>query len=144
MTDPTGPASIERVEAYLDDLGLEHFQPYEFLIATDRPGNERPPLAILPNIVPTAIVLDAVRKHYGRAIVITSCYRAPAYNRRVGGARLSQHQAFTATDFGVAGTPARDVAELLRSWRGRWFDAPRRISRICARNSSTSPVSPSW
>ena len=71
--------------AFIDELGLLHFQADEFLVATERPLNEAPPPMLWPNICATAIVLDQVRKHFGRATVITSCYRSQAYNGKVGG-----------------------------------------------------------
>lgn len=115
---------------YFDRFGIRHFAAREFLVSTNRPGNTLPPEFMWPNIVPTALVLDELRAHFDSPIVVTSCYRAPDYNRQVGGTPRSNHQAFTAADFGVAGVSPAEVAEFLRSWRGRWFRAPERIPRV--------------
>lgn len=111
---------------FVSSLELRYFRGYELLINTDRTGNEPPPQEIWPNIVATVRLLDLVRAHFRRPIVITSGYRAPEYNRKVGGAPLSQHQAFTALDFGVAGISPPEVGRLLRSWRdeGKWIPVP--------------------
>lgn len=121
---------LDEFRAFVRGLELDHFQPDEFLVSTDRSGNAFPPRALWPNLGATALILDQVRKHFGRALVITSCYRAGVYNEQVGGTVRSNHQAFTATDFGVAGASPADVAALLRGWRGRWFAAPSRFERI--------------
>ena len=43
-------------------------------------------------VVPAALdALQALRREWGRPIVITSGYRSPAYNRRVGGVAQSKH-----------------------------------------------------
>ncbi len=121
------PASFE---SFIASLQLKFFKPDEFLVATERPGNEPPPARLWPNICATALVLDRVRKHFGRATVITSCYRSEVYNRQVGGVARSNHKAFTAVDFGVAGVSPPAVAALLRSWRGEWFAAPLKFERV--------------
>ena len=100
----------KRFTEFIDGLSLEHFRAYEFLINTDRPGNRIPPRVLWGNIEPTAHLLELLREHYGRPIIISSCYRAPEYNKRVGGTPKSQHQQFTAVDFSVAGIAARNVA----------------------------------
>jgi hypothetical protein len=111
---------------FVSSLELRHFRAYELLINTDRTGNELPPQEIWPNIAATIHLLDLVRAHFHRSVVINSGYRAPEYNRRVGGAQLSQHQAFTALDFSVAGVSPREVGRLLRTWRdeGKWILVP--------------------
>lgn len=47
----------------------------------------------------TVELLDQIRNHYGLPVVILSGYRTPAWNRRVGGAKDSQHVKGTAADF---------------------------------------------
>ncbi len=65
--------------------------------------------------------LQALRDHFGRAIVINSGHRCPAYNRRVGGARQSQHLKGTAADFNIAGYTPDEVQEhLLARFLGRY------------------------
>ena len=51
---------------------------------------------------------DHVRSEIGRPIWITSGYRDPHYNRRIGGARRSQHVAGLALDIDLAGFSSWD------------------------------------
>ena len=52
--------------------------------------------------------LQQLRDHLNRPVIITSGYRNPEHNRRVGGAPNSQHLLGTAADIRVSGfTPAR-------------------------------------
>ena len=131
---------LEDFKAFVHELELDHFQSDEFLVSTERSGNAIPPPALWPNLGATALILDEVRKHFGRALVITSCYRAADFNLRAGGTTRSNHQAFTAADFGVAGAAPADIAELLRSWRGRWFAAPSRFERVQLPIPGAKPV----
>jgi uncharacterized protein YcbK (DUF882 family) len=54
-------------------------------------------------------MLQAIRSHFDQPITITSGYRSPAYNKKVGGASNSQHLYGKAADFKVAGTNIADV-----------------------------------
>lgn len=47
-------------------------------------------------------VLEPVRKAWGGAIIVTSGYRSPALNARVGGAKTSQHTKGQAVDIKAA------------------------------------------
>ena len=120
----------EQLIAFLESLSLRYFAPEEFLINTDRPGNTLPPEEIWGNIALTAVLLDTVRSHFEASVVITSCYRAPEYNRRIGGRPFSQHQAFTAIDFSVAMVPAREGADFCRQLRGHPVLLPPGIRRV--------------
>lgn len=122
----------EELLAFLGALGLTHFEPEEFLINMDRPGNRVPPEEIWGNIALSAVILDEIRQELGRPIVISSCYRAPEYNRRVGGRPRSQHQAFTAIDFSVAGYSSRGVAEMTMAlrWNPRSWPVPSGVTRV--------------
>ena len=46
-----------------------------------------------PIFVDTALVelLERIREHFGRVVVVTSAYRTPAHNAKAGGAKFSQH-----------------------------------------------------
>lgn len=59
------------------------------------------PEGLLPNILVTVMVLDELRKWYGKPIFIHSTYRSPEYNAAVGGKKNSLHLRFNAIDFGV-------------------------------------------
>ncbi|MCX8578903.1 hypothetical protein J3U35_05560, partial [Gilliamella sp. B2717] len=53
----------------------------------------------MPNIQLTAIKLELVRKALEHPIIITSGYRCPALNARVGGVASSTHTQGLAVDF---------------------------------------------
>ncbi|NBC96853.1 MAG: hypothetical protein GVY27_10915 [Deinococcus-Thermus bacterium] len=110
--------------AFCAGLGLEHFKPAELLTKCERPGNAVPPRQLWPNIVPTILVLDRLRAAVGAPIVILSGYRAPDYNRKVGGAATSQHLAFTALDVACSGVDPDVLHAKLRAWRGEAFESP--------------------
>ena len=56
-------------------------------------------------------VLQQIRMHFGKAIVINSAYRTEAHNRAVGGSPTSQHLYGLAADIVVQGVPAAEVAD---------------------------------
>lgn len=70
---------------------------------------------LLPNALRVAQALEAVRAHYSRPIRVTSCYRAPAVNKAVGGSPTSAHRFASAADFEVDGIPhiqvCRDIVQ---------------------------------
>lgn len=57
----------------------------------------------------TLEVLEDVRAHFGKPVVITSGCRCAKYNERVGGAPNSKHVEGRAADFRVHGIKAEDV-----------------------------------
>lgn len=59
--------------------------------------------------------LQRVRHHFNKPLTITSAYRTPEYNRKVGGAKKSQHMYGTAADFYIAGVRPKDIAEFLET-----------------------------
>ncbi|MGD9638367.1 MAG: D-Ala-D-Ala carboxypeptidase family metallohydrolase [Alphaproteobacteria bacterium] len=58
-------------------------------------------------------VLQPLRNHYQRPVIIKSGYRCQKLNEAVGGAKNSQHTKGEAADIVVAGIPAYKVAEYL-------------------------------
>ena len=53
-------------------------------------------------------VLQKVRDHFGKPVVITSAYRTPSHNKKVGGTSNSRHLTGEAADFVVKGiSPAK-------------------------------------
>lgn len=55
-------------------------------------------------------VLQSVRDHFGKPVTVTSGYRTPAYNKKVGGAAYSQHCCGRAADIRVPGVPVETLA----------------------------------
>ncbi len=53
--------------------------------------------------------LDALRRLLGKPLVVSSAYRDPLHNARVGGAPLSRHKAGDAADILAGGIPRREL-----------------------------------
>ena len=64
-------------------------------------------------------LLKKVSAHYGKKLRITSGYRSHRHNRRIGGARRSQHLHCTAADFYVPGVNKYALARYLKRLSGR-------------------------
>ncbi len=64
-------------------------------------------------------LLRKISAHYGKPVIIISGYRSPRHNRRVGGARRSQHMRCTAADFRVPGVSKFALARYAKSLPGR-------------------------
>jgi Peptidase M15 len=64
-------------------------------------------------------LLNKVSAHYGRKLRITSGFRSRRHNRRVGGARRSQHIHCTAADFYIPGVNKMALARYLKRMPGR-------------------------
>lgn len=81
----------------------QNFQVKEFAC---KDGSD--PILIAPELV---TILQAIRSHFGKEVVINSAYRTPDYNKKVGGATQSQHCYGTAADIAISGVSPKDVAE---------------------------------
>lgn len=66
-----------------------------------------------PIFIDTELVntLQKIRKHFNKAVTITSAYRTPTRNKTVGGTAYSQHLYGMAADIKVSGVSPRKVAE---------------------------------
>lgn len=92
----------------------EHFHLNEFVRPADRASL---PASVRKNLVALANSLERVREFLGnRPMRITSGYRSPQHNARVGGAPNSQHVTGKAADFVVDGLPAFEVYAKLDPW----------------------------
>lgn len=56
-------------------------------------------------------VLEKIRTHFGKPVVINSGYRTETYNKKIGGATYSQHKYGTAADIVVKGVSPAEVAK---------------------------------
>ena len=63
-------------------------------------------------------LLKKVERHYGRPVIVTSGYRSKSYNRRVGGARKSQHMYCNAADIRVPGVSKAKLARFAKTLPG--------------------------
>lgn len=133
------PYDSDAFAAKIYGAGIKYFGPNEAMARTTSKNkfgtpNSRPSQDLWDNIIPTLIVLDALREHYGQPIKIHSAYRSKAYNQASddaatgykGRAKTSQHIAFTAIDFTVTGHPCTQVETQLMKWRdeGKQFYSP--------------------
>ena len=66
------------------------------------------------------VLLQAIREHFGKAVVITSGYRTASHNTRVGGSRSSQHLLGRAADIQVQDTDPLAVAAYVESLMPGW------------------------
>lgn len=64
-------------------------------------------------------ILKTVEQHFGKKLIVTSGYRSPTYNRKVNGAKRSQHMYCAAADVQVPGVSKWELAKYVRSMPGR-------------------------
>lgn len=56
------------------------------------------------------MVLQEIRNHFEKPVIINSAYRNDAYNKKVGGADYSQHKYGTAADIHISGVSPAEIA----------------------------------
>ena len=61
-----------------------------------------------------ATLLEPIRKHYDKPVIIHSGYRCQQLNDKVGGVQQSQHLHFQAADFHVEGVPLKQISDWIR------------------------------
>ena len=61
-------------------------------------------------------LLEAIRFHFGKPVIINSGYRTPSYNSKIGGAKESQHMFGTAADIHIKGVSQAEIAAFADSW----------------------------
>lgn len=100
---------------------FSHFEPEEFTSYFNRKRdgarNSVPSSKLWPNILPTLQIVEELREHFDKPIVLLSSYRSPSYNRAVGGELASYHMKFQALDIAVAGVSPKEVFTVLKKWR---------------------------
>lgn len=100
---------------------FQHFTAPEFTsyFEVTRRGvtNSYPPEAAWPEIIHALRVVDELRAHFGKPIVLLSSYRNSEYNKRCGGVSNSQHRYFRALDICMVGVQPRELYNVLLEWR---------------------------
>ena len=76
--------------------------------------NTPPAEAIARMKLVAEFILEPVRKHFNKPVVINSFYRSPAVNAAVGSKPGSQHEKGEAVDFEIPGVDNAEVAEFVR------------------------------
>ena len=71
------------------------------------------PEELMDNVKKLAKNLQVIRDHIGKPVRVISGYRSPSYNRRIGGARRSQHMLATAADIKVTGMDPSEVKQVI-------------------------------
>lgn len=90
----------------------KHFSLEEMTVTTTGIANQPTSKAILDKLRDVCEnVLEPVRDHFGKSIVVHSGYRSPAVNTAVKGAASSQHCKGEAVDFHVQGFSVLEVAQ---------------------------------
>lgn len=99
--------------AGINDALSEHFTLREFAC---KDGSVTPPY-VLENLRLLAAQLEALRAKVGRPVHVTDNggYRTPDHNRRVGGAKNSQHVFGRAADVRVDELSPSDLADAIES-----------------------------
>lgn len=71
------------------------------------------PEDLMDNVCLLAQNLQVLRDHVGKPIRIISGYRSPPYNKKIGGAKRSQHMTAKAADIKVTGMTPAEVKEVI-------------------------------
>lgn len=57
----------------------------------------------------TVAFAQKIRDHFGKPVKVNSAYRTPAYNKKIGGVKDSQHTYGRAIDLAITGVPTPDI-----------------------------------
>lgn len=60
-------------------------------------------------------LLQRVRDHFGKAVLINSAYRTETHNKKVGGSAYSQHKYGTAADINISGISSKKIADYVET-----------------------------
>lgn len=78
-------------------------------------NNTPVPQNLRQNVKKLALQLEKIRSEIGKPIKITSAYRTPEYNRKIGGATNSLHVTGKAADLQVSGLKPKDLYDKIIS-----------------------------
>ena len=85
------------------NFNLSEFNKHGFVISD----------TVFQNIFALAKNLQVLRDEVGKPIKITSGYRSPEHNAKVGGVKSSRHITGEAADFKIAGMTPKEVAAVI-------------------------------
>lgn len=71
------------------------------------------PEELMDNVKQLAKNLQVLREHLGTSITVISGYRTPEYNKKIGGAKRSQHMLAKAADIIVPGLTSLEVRDTI-------------------------------
>lgn len=66
------------------------------------------PIFIAPKLV---TILQKIRNHFGKPVIVNSAYRTVSKNKAVGGVTRSQHLYGTAADIHIVGITPKEIAK---------------------------------
>lgn len=85
------------------NFSLSEFNKHNFTVPTD----------VLRNLIELAKNLQVLRDEVKKPIKITSGYRSPEHNAKIGGAKASQHITGKAADIKIEGMTPKQVATVI-------------------------------
>ena len=71
------------------------------------------PMDVLVNVQEQAENLQVIRDFVDRSITVNSGHRSPTYNKKIGGAKNSQHLLGNASDIKIKGISPKEVADII-------------------------------
>lgn len=111
-SEPKGAKPMTPISVYSLRKDGKKYISKNFQVKEFRCGDGTDPVFVAPALV---AVLQKIRDHYRKGVIITSGYRTPTHNQKVGGVTYSQHIYGTAADFYIKGVPVAEIAAYARS-----------------------------
>ena len=104
----TSPSYVNSLRRIIEQYNLTRFDMKDMQLTknfklSEFQGNDPIPQDYIGNVKEVAIQLQKVRDLLGKPIIITSGYRSPAHNKKIGGATYSQHLTGKAVDSKMVG-----------------------------------------